>query len=56
MTAGFPEFGKDFASDEMFLTDVNYDALNAVSYKKGCFIGQEVTSRMKRKGGSAAGR
>lgn len=47
---GIPEFGKDFSSDELFLLDVNYDALNAVSYKKGCFIGQEVTSRMKRKG------
>ncbi len=47
---GVPEFGVDFASDEMFLLDVNYDALNAVSYKKGCFVGQEVTSRMKRKG------
>lgn len=50
IAAGAPEFGKDFASDEMFLTDVNYDALNAVSYKKGCFVGQEVSSRMKRKG------
>lgn len=47
---GVPEFGKDFASDEMFLLDVNYDALAGVSYKKGCFIGQEVSSRMKRKG------
>lgn len=47
---GLPEFGKDFGGDEMFLTDVNYDALNGVSYKKGCFIGQEVSSRMKRKG------
>lgn len=47
---GVPEFGQDFGGDEMFLTDVNYDALNAVSYKKGCFIGQEVSSRMKRKG------
>lgn len=47
---GVPEFGKDFGGDEMFLLDVNYDALNAVSYKKGCFVGQEVTSRMKRKG------
>ena len=47
---GVPEFGKDFASEEVFLLDVNYDALNAVSYKKGCFVGQEVTSRMKRKG------
>ena len=47
---GVPEFGADFTSDEVFLTDVNYDCLNGVSYKKGCFIGQEVTSRMKRKG------
>ncbi|MFC2953762.1 YgfZ/GcvT domain-containing protein [Marinicaulis aureus] len=45
-----PEFGKDFGGDEVFLTDVNYDVLNGVNYKKGCFIGQEVSSRMKRKG------
>jgi hypothetical protein len=47
---GIPEFGKDFAGEEVFLLDVNYDALHGVSYKKGCFVGQEVTSRMKRKG------
>lgn len=50
LSLGVPEFGKDFGGDEAFLLDVNYDALNAVSYKKGCFVGQEVTSRMKRKG------
>lgn len=49
LSLGVPEFGKDFAGEEVFLLDVNYDALNAVSYKKGCFVGQEVTSRMKRK-------
>lgn len=47
---GVPEFGHDFSAEEMFLLDVNYDALNGVSYKKGCFVGQEVASRMKRKG------
>ena len=47
---GIPECGIDFNAEEMFLLDVNYDALNGVSYKKGCFVGQEVTSRMKRKG------
>lgn len=47
---GVPEFGKDFGPEEVFLLDVNYDALHGVSYKKGCFVGQEVTSRMKRKG------
>lgn len=47
---GVPELGADFGPEEMFLLDVNYDALNGVSYRKGCFVGQEVTSRMKRKG------
>ncbi|WP_375202472.1 CAF17-like 4Fe-4S cluster assembly/insertion protein YgfZ [Hyphococcus sp.] len=47
---GVPDFGKDFSADEVFLLDVNYDLLNGVNYKKGCFVGQEVTSRMKRKG------
>jgi folate-binding protein YgfZ len=50
LSLGAPEFGKDFGGEEVFLLDVNYDALNAVSYAKGCFVGQEVTSRMKRKG------
>jgi len=47
---GVPEFGEEFGGEEAFLLDVNYDALNGVSYSKGCFVGQEVTSRMKRKG------
>ena len=46
-----PEGGADFGPDEVFLTDVNFDILGGVCYRKGCFIGQEVTSRMKRKGG-----
>ena len=50
LSLGVPEFGRDFFGEEVFLLDVNYDALCAVSYKKGCFVGQEVTSRMKRKG------
>ncbi|MEX6631965.1 CAF17-like 4Fe-4S cluster assembly/insertion protein YgfZ [Hyphococcus lacteus] len=50
ITCGVPEFGYDYSADEKFLTDINADVLNAVNYKKGCFIGQEVTSRMKRKG------
>lgn len=50
LALGVPEFGKDFTGEAVYLLDVNYDALGGVSYKKGCFIGQEVTSRMKRKG------
>ncbi len=40
----------NFDTEQVFILDVNYDALQAVSYQKGCFVGQEVTSRMKRKG------
>lgn len=47
---GVPAFGTEFDSDEIFPMDVNYDMLNGVDYKKGCFVGQEVSSRMKRKG------
>lgn len=50
IAAGIPELGSDFGAEEMFLLDVNYDVFNGVDYKKGCFVGQEVTSRMKRKG------
>lgn len=54
ISLGVPEFGpgpdKDFSGDDIFPLDVNYDALNGVSYAKGCFVGQEVASRMKRKG------
>lgn len=47
---GVPEFAADFGPDTAFLLDVNYDLLGAVRYDKGCFVGQEVASRMKRKG------
>ena len=47
---GVSEFGVEFVSEELFPMDINYDALNGVNYKKGCFVGQEVASRMKRKG------
>ena len=50
IAAGVPEWGADFGSDEVFPMDVNFDLLAGVDYKKGCFVGQEVASRMKRKG------
>lgn len=49
--AGAPEMGADFGSAEVFSTDVNHDLLGGIDYKKGCFVGQEVASRMHRKGG-----
>lgn len=48
--AGVPEFGFDFAGSEVFPSDVNMDRLDGVDYSKGCFVGQEVVSRMYRRG------
>ncbi|MEO1657118.1 MAG: hypothetical protein AAFR65_05305 [Pseudomonadota bacterium] len=47
---GIPEFGLDYMSGDVFPTDVNIDLQGGIDYKKGCFVGQEVASRMKRKG------
>lgn len=50
IAAGIPEWGRDYRAAEVFPTDINMDLMNGVDYRKGCFVGQEVASRMKRKG------
>lgn len=50
IAAGLAEQGADFAGEDVFPADINMDLLNGVDFKKGCFVGQEVTSRMKRRG------
>lgn len=40
----------DFAFDVDYPIECNLDLLNGIDFKKGCFIGQEVASRMKRRG------
>ncbi len=47
---GVPEQGKDFGENEVFPSDINMDLMQGVDFKKGCFVGQEVVSRMKRRG------
>jgi tRNA-modifying protein YgfZ len=49
IAAGLPEQGLDFDSDDVFPADINMDLLNGVDFRKGCFVGQEVVSRMKRR-------
>ena len=51
IAAGVPEFAADYGPGEVFSTDVNHDLMDGIDYKKGCFVGQEVASRMHRKGG-----
>jgi folate-binding protein YgfZ len=50
IAAGVPEWGRDYRAAEVFPTDINMDLMGGVDYRKGCFVGQEVASRMKRKG------
>jgi len=50
IAAGVPEWGADYRAAEVFPTDINMDMMSGIDYKKGCFVGQEVASRMKRKG------
>ncbi len=48
---GVPEGGVDFAYGDAFPHDVNMDLLGGVSFTKGCYVGQEVVSRMRHRGG-----
>jgi folate-binding protein YgfZ len=40
----------DWGTDKTYPIEADFDLLNGVDFKKGCFVGQETTSRMKRRG------
>lgn len=48
LSLGIPDSQWDFESAAVFPADANMDLINGVDFKKGCFVGQEVVSRMKR--------
>ena len=41
---------EDFGEEATYPLEANLDLLNGIDFKKGCFVGQETTSRMKRRG------
>lgn len=47
---GIGDAAQDFEPDRTFPLEVNFDELNGIDFHKGCYIGQEVTSRTKRRG------
>ena len=47
---GIPEGGVDFAFGDAFPHDTDMDQLAGVDFAKGCYIGQEVVSRMEHRG------
>jgi len=49
LALGVPE-GEDFGSDRTFALDGDLDELHAIAFDKGCYVGQELTARMKHRG------
>ena len=46
---GVPEIGLINLKDQLFGLEANFETLQAIDFKKGCFVGQENTARMKLK-------
>lgn len=42
-------FGADYQASEHFPQDLWFDKLGSISFTKGCYVGQEVVSRMRHK-------
>ena len=47
--AGLPDLAHDAAPEEVFALEALFEELNGVDFQKGCFVGQENVSRMKRR-------
>ncbi len=44
---GVPESGSDLVAEKSMPLESGFDELNGVDFEKGCYVGQEVTARMK---------
>ena len=44
-----PETGHELLSDETYILEAGFEHLSGVDFRKGCYVGQEVTARMKHK-------
>jgi tRNA-modifying protein YgfZ len=50
IAAGVPRGGLDFSYGDAFPHETNMDRLHGVDFDKGCYVGQEVVSRMQHRG------
>jgi folate-binding protein YgfZ len=50
ISLGVPEGGPDYGFGEAFPHEALFDQLNGVDFAKGCYVGQEVVSRMEHRG------
>ncbi len=44
-----PETGIELIADDSYLLESGFERLHGVDFRKGCYVGQEVTARMKHK-------
>ncbi|WP_434063210.1 YgfZ/GcvT domain-containing protein [Gemmobacter denitrificans] len=44
-----PETGIELIPDDTFILEAGFETLHGVDFRKGCYVGQEVTARMKHK-------
>jgi hypothetical protein len=51
ISLGVPKGGVDFAYGEAFPHDADMDLVHGVDFEKGCYVGQEVVSRMRHRAG-----
>lgn len=50
LSLGVPDPQLDCKPDAAYPIEADFDLLHGIDFKKGCFVGQETTSRMKRRG------
>lgn len=50
LALGVPDPDGDCPEDKTYPIEANFDLLGGIDFRKGCFVGQETTSRMKRRG------
>lgn len=44
-----PETGAELMAEDSYILEHGFERLNGVDFRKGCYVGQEVTARMKHK-------
>jgi folate-binding protein YgfZ len=49
VAACIPETGIELIPDDSYILEAGFDRLSGVDHRKGCYVGQEVTARMKHK-------
>lgn len=49
VTHCIPETGIELIADDSYLLEFGFERLHGVDFRKGCYVGQEVTARMKHK-------